>query len=145
MRDELTNMHIYYKLIRKWYIQSLGAHDGAWLTEVLCKRYAVTISNVFAAMCLGRNEGSEKSTQQIPTRNAKNDSQKLYQRKDREEAGLSEDNPGGTKLTSNACKESFFELEPKRLGPSRKRLFLWRHRDPREKLSLVGGVGSSQF
>ena len=31
--------------------------------ELLCKRYAITISNMFTAMCLGRNEGSEKSTQ----------------------------------------------------------------------------------
>lgn len=89
----------------------------------LCERYAITISKVFAAMCLGRNEGSEKSTQQIPTRNAKNDSQTLYQRKGREEAGLSEHDPGGTKLTSSVCKESFFELEPKKLGPAEKDCF----------------------
>lgn len=39
------------------------------------------------------------------------------------ETRLSEGHPGGTKLMSSGCKESF-ELEPKRLGPGRKRLHL---------------------
>lgn len=123
--------------------------------EVLCKRL---LSATRLLPCAWEEmRVRRKSAQQIPARNAKNDSQKPCQRKGREEAELSKHNPGGTKLLSSGCKEGvlvffcflvvvvFFELKLKRLGPSRKRLSPWRQRDPREKLSLVLEVESSQF
>lgn len=66
----------------------------------------------------------------------------------RGKAGKKQDFLRTTQEALSSCPvvaKSFFELELKRLGPSRKSLSPWRQRDPREKLSLVLEVESSQF
>ena len=102
------------------------------------QRYASIISSIFTATGPGRKEDSEKSTESIPERNAKHDSQRLCQREGREEEGearLSEDHPEGTKLTSSACKENS-ELELQGLAQAGKDSISLEIRRPESKTEV---------
>lgn len=100
-------MYIYYKLICKWCILYGGAHNRAWLWNY-CAKDMLSQSPTCLLPCAWEEMRVQRNPHKIPKRNAKNDSQKLCQRKGREEAGLSEDDPGGLKLTSRGSKERGF-------------------------------------
>lgn len=129
MRNELINMPIYYKLIYTWYILYVGTFHSHWHMEVLCKHMRLLPPTSSLPPACEEMRVRRKSTQQIPTRNTKNDSQKLRQRRSRGDARLlrtTQEAPSSCPMVGKS-----FELEPKRLGPGQKKT--WRPRDPRGK------------